>query len=376
MLDGLSARMEETGAGGDFVERSFDRNKLRHLVREMLTEEGPQHAHCGAIRGILSGSAVPRDAFGAILEWIEEEDWMAPVAARCREQIVGAEGAWTAAVRDLAQTSIYSVLQAHTDGDFGRLREMTAALADRAVSLLPEAARREEAPIAIQVVLPREDGQEAFIRTLKSAFSFSGRHDISFVEAEDRPDSLSIVAAGAPLQVSEADLLDSLDRSCRGHAERERAQAMPAPPGEDGTAASLSGERGDAGSTSAMLLLGLPLNLVVERPAAIPCGLWLVPTDEKGFGEAPIAVADDLLSAPWQMGPDLTGLLKDNVDRALTAFPGDRERLVGAIVEWVVKICGPGRDDPFGELRRAYVEAGRMAVSLVRRHGGKGLVNG
>ncbi len=217
-LDGLSARMEEGEVSRDFVQHLFDRGKLQHIARDMLIGEAAQQSHCQRTRQILTQQATPRDEFHAVVKWVESNDWMAPIAALSRDQIVGADGLWTALVKNSIDTSIYKELQAHTDGDFGRLRDLTTTLINRAISLLPETVPRET-PIRVHVALPRDDGQEAFIQTLKSAFSSSCQHDISFIDVEDCCDNLSILAA-APFSISEVEFPRHLDLSYLDYAMR------------------------------------------------------------------------------------------------------------------------------------------------------------
>lgn len=374
MLDGLSARMEEGEANRDFVQHLFDRRKLRHFARDMLIGEAPQQSHCQRARQILTERATPRDEFHTMAQWVESNNWMAPIAALCRDQIVGAGGLWTASVRTILDSSIYRGLQASTDGDFGRLREMAATLISRAISLLPETAQRG-ASTRIHVLLPRDEGHEVLIQTLKSAFSFSRPHDISIVDAEDCRDSLSVLAAAVPFSISEVEFLDHLDQNCRDYA----MLALRAG-GDDGDEKAVFplDDPSSASLTAAFLLIGLPLSLVVER---VPAGggrlgrLWLTPKDGSEVEDKPIAIADDLLGAPRQMNPASARLLEDNVRRTLAAFPGDSEQLVSAIVDWVAKIRGLCRDDPFDETYRLYVEAGKLAVCLVRGRAGKALAN-
>lgn len=382
LIDGLSARMEEGEVAPNFVLRLIDHDQLRQFAREVLINERAQWVNSQNARHTIARRAGTAGDFRPIVEWAEGNDWLTPIATLCREQIVGANGAWSAGVRALLDKSIYDGLHGRSGGDFGRLREISAAMIQQAESLLPETANGEMRT-QLYVLLPKSSQNELFIKTIKSAFSFSRRTDISFIDTEDGSDALHLLTVTTPLAISDVELLRQMDRLYRSYVERDREYAMLALHAVGG-----DGEQEDvfeledgrpAVVTAALLLIAYPLQLVVERVAADGSGrstLWLIPRDEHGFEDTPMAIAEDILSAPQNLGPTVASLLDDNVTRALAAQGGRCERLIDAVVERVVQIRGRCNDDPLDPTYRFFVEAGKTAAGIIRSRWGEGTING
>ena len=370
-LDGLSARMEEAGDGPAYVIRLVDHGQLRRLSQEMLLNERAQFANCEGVRQRVARRGANDAGFRGIARLLEESDWMATLSAVCREQVLGPNGAWTSAVREILDRSIYDALNAESGGEFGKLRDIAALLIDRAGSLLPETAE-DGLPTRLYVLLPRDESQETFIRALKSAFSYSRRTDVEFVDCDDDLGTVHLLKVTAPFSISDVELLREMDRHYRSYVQRDRDHAMLALHAFGETAQSdfELDEAGPAVMLEALLLLGLALGLVVER-AGGGSRLWLVPRDEHGFEDTPIALADDLLTVAVFGCNTTASLLEDNVMRALAAGSGDCERVIDNIVERVLDIRRRCNDDPLDPAYRSFVDAGKRAAVLLRQRWGR-----
>lgn len=383
LLDGLSVRMEEDEEQPGFVSRLLDRDRLRQLVRDILVEERSQLANADALRQTMVRQG-GGSGFRGIADWAEGGSWLETLAAHCREQIIGTNGVWSAAVRDLLGASIYDALQARSGGDFGRLRELTSLYIQQAAALLPDMADKK-LKSRLFVLLPRDPDKDVFIRTLKSAFSFSRRSDIRFVETDDDRGAIHMLTVTAPFSIPDVELLRQMDAKYRDYVQCDRDYAMMALHAFGGRGDTqgefvLEDENKQATLTAAQLLIGFPLRLVVERVVNDDGGrarVWLIPRDEHGFEDDPIVLADDLLTAPQQVYGTLASLVDDNVTRALERCgrgqsPQEQERVINAVVDKVLEIRARCNDDPLDSTYRSFVEAGKAAVVMIRsRWGGE-----
>lgn len=378
LLEGLSLRMEEDEGQAGFVARLIDREALRHLARDILGDEAPQLAHAQSLRHALMRQEGARDGFRGLADWVRDGAWLEMMAGMCRDQIVGEKGPWSAAIGGFLGGSIYDALQARSGGDFGRLREISARYAQHAAMLLPDMADKQ-LKTQLYVLLPRDPRNEAFIKSLKSALSFSRRADTHFIETDDDFGAIQMLNVTAPFSIPDVELLRQMDARYRDYVRCDRdyaLMALHALGGREDLQGDfvLDDEDKRITDTAAHLLIGFPLRLVVERLAADAWGrshLWLVPRDEHGFEDEPIALAEDLLAAPRQVYGPLASLLEDNVIRALgrrshEQAAGEQERIINAVVEKVMEIRARCNDDPLDATYRSFVDAGKAAVSLIR----------
>lgn len=384
LLDSLSVRMEEDEGEPGFVVRLLDRERLRQLVRDILMDERTQLAHAETLRQVMARHGAGSDGFRGIVTWGEAGTWLKSLAAQCREQVIGPKSVWSASVRDLLDVSIYDALQARSGGDFGRLREMSALYIQQVAALLPDRAEKRLST-RLYILLPRDPANEVFIKTLKSAFSFSRPGDIRFVETDDDRGSIHMLNVTAPFSIPDVELLRQMDAKYRDYVRCDRDYAMMALHAFGGRGDAqdefvLEDENKQATLTAAQLLIGFPLRLVLERAVADNSGrlrLWLVPRDEHGFEDEPIVLADDLLTAPQQVYGTLASLVDDNVTRALSRCgreqpAEEQERVINAVVDKVMEIRARCNGDPLDATYRSFVEAGKAAVVMIRgRWGGE-----
>jgi hypothetical protein len=374
VLDGLSARMEADGdSEATFVMHLYDGERLRRFVQDLLCDERGQMAHAEAFRSLLARQAGTDGAFRPLADWLRSADWMNAAVEFCRAQVAGPQGRWTAPVRELLGASIYDAIDDRCGGDFGRLRDLAAAFIGNIGDLLPDAAG-SRLPTRLHVVLPDVEGREEYAKALRSAFSFSRRGDVRFVHGDGGSDAIHMLTVTAPFSIPDIDLLRRMDRHYRDYVERDREYAMlslhalgGATEGEGGF--SLDGVAPST-MTTALILVGLPLNLIVERGGGSLEGttLWLVPKDADGFDEPPIPLAEDLLTAGGSVSGPIASLLEDNVMRALGAYGGDPARLIEAVVDEVAKVRRRCGDNPANPVYRSFVEAGKTAAALIREN--------
>jgi hypothetical protein len=365
LLDGLSAKLEEREAAQSFVLRLLDQDKLRQFAGEILVNERQQLAHTKAARRIVADHGGD-GGFDAIARWIEGSHWLAPLAAFCRDQIVGRQGTWSNAVQDLLGGSIYEAMHRRCDGDFGKLRDLAGMLIQQMAALLP-ATEEARLPTRLHVFLPRDPAQEMFIKMMKSAFAYSRGTDIRFIDCDDDGGTIHLLKVTAPFSIPDIELLRRIDWQYRAYVQRDRDYAMlslhvfggSVDPRDDFALA----EPKPVVGLAALLLIGLLLNLVVERG---PAQLWLIPKDEYGFDDTPMVIAEDLLTAPHQLVGSVASLLEDNVMRALNAYQGSREDMIDAVVGRVMDIRRRCNDNPLDTTYRSFVEAGKAAAALIR----------
>jgi len=377
VLDGLSARLDPEREGTSaFTAHLYDDDALRRLVRDVLSDERGQTELAAVARHLLvdNSSTFDHRGFKPLADWIERTDWMRLLTDLARDQVVGSKGRWAPAAREILDVSIYDALERRSAGDFGRLRDLTADLTRDAAALLPDNAA-SRFPTRVHVMLPDDPERGEFIKTVRAAFSLSRRGDVRFSVVSGRADAIHLLTVTDPFSISDMELLRQMDEHYRDHIERDREYAtmsLHAIGGSDGDGdGSASSDVSRATMTAALLLIGLPLNLVLERTGGATGdgpGIWLVPRDVDGFDEAPIPLADDLLSALDQLSEPIIGMIEDGVFRALDAYEGDPARLIEAIVERVAGVRRRRGDDPSDPTYRAFVNAGKAAVALVREH--------
>ncbi len=378
VLDGLSARLEEDGSSG-FVTHLFDGERLQRFVQELLADERSQVAHAAALRRWLAGPEGEAGGFHAALGRVEGQGWLNELISACRTEIVGSGGAWSAPVADILKASIHDILEQRCGGDFARLRHLVALYCGHAETLVPDASDGQFAN-RLFVMLPRSPRTEAFANTVRSAISYSHRQNTRFIDVDDDDGAIHLLVATAPFSISDVELLRQMDWHYRAYVQRDRSYAMLSLHAVGGTGADdgepMPAVAAPSARVLAMVLIGLPLNIVLERSVDQfgRGSLWLIPKDADGFDDTPVPLADDLLTAPQQIVAGLAGLLEDNVGRALTGFRGDEAVLIEAIVDCVTRIRRRCHDNPVDPVYRAFVEAGKTAAALVRKRrvGGEG----
>jgi hypothetical protein len=353
------------------VLRLLDQDRLRRFARDIIVNEREQVGHARAARRIVVERA-GQGGFEGLIGWIGKDQWLTPLATFCRDQIVGPHGAWSGAVREVMGGSIYEAMQRRCEGNFGKLRDLAGALIQQMAALLP-AIEGSRLPTRLYVFLPRDPSGEMIVKTVKSAFSYSRGTEIRFVDSDDDDSSIRLLQVTAPFSIPDVELLRQIDLQYRAHVQRDRDYAMLSLHVFGGSADqrddfALAEPRPIIGMT-ALLLVGLLLNLVVERAYGGRNGrpqLWLIPKDEHGFDDMPMMIAEDLLSAPKHIAGSVASLIEDNVTRALAAYPGDRDRLVDEVVGKVLEIRRRCNDNPIDPTYRSFVEAGKAAVVLIR----------
>lgn len=387
LLDGLSVRMEEDEDEAGFVVRLIDRDKLRQVVRDMMADETLQNSQARLLRQAMGQNSPHVDGFRGMAAWLDDGGWLSDLARRCRDPICDGAMAGAGALRMLTSMSIYDALQVRAGTDFGRLRDLCAQIVERAMSLLPDLAGKR-LKTRIYILLPRDSGQELFIRTLKSAFSFSRRNDIRFVDTDDDGGRIQMLVVTAPFSVPDVELLRQMDCKYRDYVQCDReyaVMALHALGGQDDATPEdfvIEDDADQCRSAAARLLVGFPLRLVIERgvgDGGARSRLWLVPRDDHGFEDEPLILAEDLLTAPQLIYGALASLLNDNVMRALDrcardGAADDLDRLINAVVEKVLEVRRRCNDDPTDPVYRSFVEAGKAAVAMIRSRwtGGEG----
>jgi hypothetical protein len=388
---GIHARLNDAGAVDlrQHLIRFYDPEHVKTVGRRMVVDESEQKTQTGRVRAALAEKLGPDSSFASFNQRITESTFLDVLETVCEDNArIAHQNLVQNPKERLLGVSIIDKLRDRYGADPQELKSYVTELVNRAgnfVALEPLEMHRAApgipvgVPTAVSkftVIMPRAPEQADFAKILKQAFKEAKSGDVEIIEADARPNEITLVSITNLFPLRYLKPLAHLEEKYRRRIETGGARARLELHTEgDGTA----WPRLFVASSAQVKHEGLPYVLLAKalgfihegkNPATGADEVLLVTKDADGFDNDPVVLGKTFVASAD--GIDLATLhtIKGVCDTALAApayVHEDRRaelrRAVLAEIEAVKAARGGNIQD---ETYRRFLDAGKRAAAILK----------
>lgn len=388
---GIQARLGDAAAGDlrQPLIRFYDPQQVRQVGRRLVVEEAEQRTQTARVRAALADKLGPQPSFALFNQRVTESTFLDVLETVCEDSVrIAHQNLLQNPAERLLGVSIVDKLQERYGADAQQLRSFVSELVSRAgnfVAFEPLEMHRAApgiptgVPTAVSkftAILPKAPEQAEFMKGLKAALVEARTGDVETLEADGRPNEITLVSITNLFPLRYLKPLKLLEEKYRRRLEAGGARAKLELHTEgDGSAwPRLYVASGAEAREQALpyVLLAKALGFIQEgrNPATGADEVLLVTKDESGFDNDPVLLGRQFVGAADAVTLEHLHVLRSACEAALASpayLHQDRrlevQRAVLAEVEAVKAARGGNVQD---ETYRKFLDAGRRAAALLK----------
>jgi hypothetical protein len=388
---GIHARLNDAGSVDlrQHLIRFYDPVHVKAVGRRLVVDEAEQKTQTGRVRAALAEKLGPDSGFAGFNQRISESTFLDVLETVCEDNArIAHQNLVQNPKERLLGVSIIDKLRDRYGADPQELKSYVTELVNRAgnfIALEPLEMHRAApgipvgVPTAVSkftVILPRAPEQAEFAKVLKGALREAKSGDVEIIEADARPNEITLVSITNLFPLRYLKPLKFLEEKYRRRIETGGSRArLELHTESDGNA----WPRLFVASSAEVKLEGLPYVLLAKalgfihegkNPATGADEVLLVTKDPDGFDNDPVALGKTFLASAD--GIDLENLHTiKSVCNAALAGPdyvhqdrrGDVRRAILAEIEAVKALRG---GNPQDETYRRFLDAGKRAAAILK----------
>jgi hypothetical protein len=387
----IQARLSDAGSGDlrQHLIRFYDPVQVKHISRRLVVDEAEQRTQTGRVRAALTEKVGPDSSFALFNQRLSESTFLDILETVCEDSArIAHQNLVQNPKERLLGVSIIDKLRDRYGADPQELKSYVSELVSRAgnfVALEPLEIHRAApgipvgVPTAVSkftVILPKAPELAEFVTGLKSALRGTRTGDVEIIEADGRPNEITLVSITNLLPLRYLKPLRFLEEKYRRRIDTGGARARLELHTEgDGNAwprlfvASSAEVKHQA---LPYVLLAKALGFIHEgkNPATGVDEVLLLTKDADGFDNDPVALGTSFLASADSITLEnlhtiksvCGGMLESNAyvhqDRR-----NDVQRAILAVVEAVKASRGGNIQD---ETYRRFLDAGRRATAILK----------
>lgn len=388
---GIHARLNDAGSGDlrQHLIRFYDPDQVKVVSRRLVVDEAEQKTQTSRVRAALTEKIGPDAGFALFNQRVSESTFLDVLETVCEENArIAHQNLVQNPKERLLGVSIIDKLRERYGADAQELRGYVTELVNRAgnfVSVEPLEVHKAAPGIPIgvptavhkfTVILPKSPEHADFAKVLKDALRQAKSGDVEIIEAEGRPNEITLISITNLIPLRFLKPLKFLEERYRRRIASGGARARLELHTEgDGSAwprlfvASSSEVKHEA---LPYVLLAKAMGLIQEgrNPATGVEEVLLVTKDSDGFDNDPVALGKNFLASADSIDLAILHTIKSVCEETLAAAEylhqdrrSDLRRAILAEVEGVKSARGGNIND---EIYRRFLDAGRRAVAIVK----------